>query len=222
MGVVVVVALVVVVVLSLSGGDAGLGGIVGEETPPTPEFAFVSDKPKAVTTAADADLKEAQAAATPAAKAVTRQLDDLYTAAFLDPGNWMEGSYDDVLAFFTDGALEEAETEIDVLTAGPEAGQAFEAIAPMPSELKVHVLLNPEGIPNAVEGSVRFFARGTGSGDPVLLASKGQFILERRDGEWLVVSFSVQRSDEVEAPAPSASATSGATGDAEPSEAEAS
>lgn len=220
MGVLVAAVLVVVVVLSLSGGEAGpLGGIVGDDTPPTPEFAFESGKPKAVTTAAESDHKKAIAAATPAATAVTQRLDDLYTAAFLDPGNWMEGSYDEVLAFFADGAREEAETEIDVLTAGPEAGAAFEAIAPLPSDLKVHVLLDPEGTPNAVEGSVRFFARGTGSGESVKLTSKGQFILEKRDGEWLVVSFSVQRSDEVET---DASATPAASGTAEPSEAEAS
>ena len=40
------------------------------------------------------------------------------------------------------------------------------------------------------------------------------------DGEWLVVSFSVQRGDEEREPKPSASGSPGASGSAEPSEAE--
>jgi hypothetical protein len=216
-GVLVVGVLVVVAVLSLSGGEAGpLGGIVGDDTPPAPAFEFETGKPKPVSTG-EATHAEAMAAAAPAAKAVVRQLDALYTAAYLEPANWMDGDYDDVLSFFAGGAKQEAETEIGVLTAGPEAGQAFEAIAPQPSELKVQVLLDPGGAPYAVEGSVRFFARGTGSDAPVLLASNGQFILEKRDGRWLVVSFSVRRHDEEEAPEPSASATSGTSDSAAPS-----
>ena len=220
MGVIVVAALVVVVLLSLSGGEAGpLGGIVGDDTPPAPAFAFETGKPKAVATAAST---KAEAAAAPAAKAVVQQLDALYTAAFLEPANWMDGDYDDVLSFFAGGARAEAESEIDVLTAGPEAGEAFDTIAPQPSKLKVQVLLDPGGAPHPAEGRGRVFARGTGAGGPVLLASNGQFILEKRDGRWLVVSFSVRRHDETEEPKPNASATSGASGSAESPEADAS
>ena len=54
------------------------------------------------------------------------------------------------------------------------------------------------------------------------MISKGQFVFEKRDGEWLVVSFSVQRTTRSEEPKPSASGSPGASGSAEPSEAEAS
>ena len=113
-------------------------------------------------------------------------------------------------------------TQLDVLTAGTEAGEAFESITPRPSTLKVHVLLDPSRVPHAVEGSARFVARGTGADGQVELVSKGQFVFEKIDGEWLVVSFSVQRSDEEREPKPSASGSPGASGSAEPSEAEAS
>ena len=216
-----VAALVVVAVFSLSGGEAGpLSKLVGDDTPETPEFAFDASKPKSVETAAKPDHKLAVEAAQGPAKAVTKQLDDLYTAAFLDPGNWMDDEYDDVLSFFVGDARDAAEKQLDVLTAGPAAGDAFETIKPMPSTLKLQVLLDPAGAPHAVEGSVRFVARGTGADAQVMLVSKGQFILQKDDGEWLVVSFSVQRTDEkreVETD-PSPSGTSGST---EPSEAEA-
>lgn len=223
MGALVVVALVGVVIVSLSGGDGGpLGVIVGDDVPETPEFAFEVSKPKAVETSTKPDHQQAVAAAQAPAEAVTQRIDDLYTAAFLDPGNWMDGSYDDVLDFFADGASDAAEEQLDVLTAGPDAPDAFDTIKPMPSTLKVHVLLDPEGVPRAVEGSARFVARGTGAAIDVMLVSKGQFVFEKSDGEWVVVSFSVQRNDEESEPKPGSSSSPGASGGADPSEAEAS
>jgi hypothetical protein len=222
-GALVVVALVGVVVFSLSGGDSGpLGGIVGDDTPETPEFAFEIEKPKAVETSTKPDHKQAVATAQGPAEAVAQRIDDLYTAAFLDPGNWMDGDYDDVLDFFAGGAGDAAEEQLDVLTAGPGAADAFDTIRPMPSTLKVHVLLDPEGLPHAVEGSARFVARGTGSAGQVTLVSKGQFVFEKSDGEWMVVSFSVQRNDEEREPKPDASSSPSASGSDEPTEADAS
>ena len=219
MGAIVVVALVGVAIFALAGGDASsLGpGLLGDDTPETPAFDFETSKPKAVETSTDPDHKAAVEAAQAPAEAVTERIDDLYTAAFLDPGNWMEGEYDDVLAFFDGGAADAAERQLDVLTAGPAAGDAFDTIRPLPSTLKVQVLFDPDGTPHAVEGSARFVARGAGEDGQVDLVSKGQFVFERADGEWVVVSFSVRRSDEErESTPPSASAS------AEPSEAEAS
>lgn len=215
MGAIVAIALAAVAVFALSGGDASLG-VIGEDTPETPEFAFETSKPKAVETSTDPDRTAAVAAAQAPAEAVTQRIDDLYTAAFLDPANWMDGEYDDVLGFFGEDAVAAAERQLDVLTAGPGAGDAFDSIRPLPSSLKVHVLLDPEGAPHAVEGSARFVARGSGAAGQVQLVSKGQFVFQKADGEWVVVSFSVQRSDEEEATQPSASAS------VEPSEAEAS
>jgi hypothetical protein len=215
-GAIVAIVLAAVAIFALTDGDAGSLPVIGDDVPETPEFAFETSKPKAVETSTDPNHKEAVAAAQAPAEAVTQRIEDLYTAAFLDPANWMDGEYDDVLAFFGEDATEAAERQLDVLTAGPGAGDAFESIRPLPSTLKVHVLLDPEGAPHAVEGSARFVARGTGDAGQVQLVSKGQFVFQKADGEWVVVSFSVQRSDEEEATSPSASAS------AEPSEAEAS
>jgi hypothetical protein len=216
-GVLVVAAIVAVAVFSLSGGDSGpLADLVGDDTPETPEFAFETSKPKAVETSREPKHADAVEAAQAPAEAVEEQLDELYTAAFLEPENWMDGEYDDVLEFFSDDARDTAERQLDVLTAGPAAGDGLESIRPLPSTLKIHVLLDSARVANAVEGSARFVARGTGADGQVTFVSKGQFVLEKIDGEWLVVSFSVQRSDEEREPKPSTSVGS------EPSEAEAS
>ena len=219
-GALVVATLVAVAVFSLSGGgDGPLGAIVGDDTPKTPAFDFDAAKPKPVETATKPDHQQALTAAQVPAEAVTQRLDDLYTGAFLDPGNWMEGSYDDMLELFADGARDAAETQLDVLTAGPEAAEVFETIRPMPSTLKIQVLFDPAGVPNSVEGSARFVAMGTGTAGQVMFVSKGQFIFERVDGEWLVVSFSVQRNDEERAPKPDASSSPSTDESVAPSEA---
>ena len=219
-GALVVAALVVVAVFSLSGGDDGpLGAIVGDDTPQTPPFDFDAANPKPVETATTPDHQQALTAAQAPSEAVTQRLDNLYTAAFLDPGNWMEGSYDDMLGLFAEGARDAAETQLDVLTAGPEAAEAFETIRPMPSTLKIQVLFDPAGVPSSVEGSARFVAMGSGTAGQVMLVSKGQFIFERTDGEWLVVAFSVQRNDEEREPKPGGSSSPSTDESVGPSEA---
>lgn len=223
MGALVVAALVVGVIVSLSGGGAiELPGLDGDDAPETPEFAFEASDPKTVETAAEPDRDEATAAARAPSKAVMHRLDELYTAAFLDPGNWMEGEYDDVLDFFSEEARDAAEKQLDVLTAGPEAAAAFDTIEPRPSTVKLRVLLDLARVAHAVEGSARFVAIGSGADAQVALVSEGAFVFEKIDGEWLVVSFSVSRSDDERQPKPSPSSSSGASESAGPSEAEAS
>ena len=50
--------------------------------------------------------------------------------AFLDPDNWLEGSYDSVWELFESGARREAQSQVETLTAGAGAGDAFEQILP--------------------------------------------------------------------------------------------
>ena len=63
--------------------------------------------------------------------------------------------------------------------------------------------------------------RNQGESGTVTFVSMGQFIFQKRDGEWRVVSFSVQRNDEGDI-AGSGSASSSPSGTGEPTEAEAS
>jgi hypothetical protein len=219
-GVIAVLALAGVAIFALAGGDAGpLGGLVDDE-PPTPAFEFVAADPKAVETSSKPDREGALTAAEAPAAAVTDRLDELYTAAFLDPGNWLDGDYDEVLDFFSGDAREAAERQIDVLTAGPAAGEAFDTIEPRASRLKLLVLLDPTGVARSVEGSAKFTARGAGPGGLVSLVSRGEFIFAKTDGEWLVVSFSVQRSDEEREPKPGGSSSPGSSPSESPAEAE--
>ena len=81
------------------------------------------------------------------------------------------------------------------MTAGSEAGFNYDTIEPVPSSIRTKVLLDPKGLPASVVGIAKFQANGDGSSGRHVFLSKGQFVMEKIDGEWVVVSFSVQRQD---------------------------
>ncbi len=198
-----------VIVAVLASGGSPVSILIPEE-PTVPEFAFDTKKPAVITTAQiDPEAQEptaaAQAAAKPAALAVRHRLDELYTAAFLDPANWDTATYDSVFEYFDAAAQPEARAKEAVLTAGTGAAGVLESILPRASTLKLKVLLDAEGDPVSVSGSVNFTARGVDAdGARYTFKSKGQYVLAKVDGEWVIVSFSISRHDSDE-PAPSPS-----------------
>jgi hypothetical protein len=213
-GVVALLAVLGVGAVIVAGGSGG-SILPGNDLPPTPEFAFDVAKPAVETTAqvdpeATENEAKARAAAAPAAEQVARQLHDLYVAAFLEPANWTEANYENVGAYFAESAQGAATKQTKVLTAG-EGVTELEAIAPLPSTLKLEVLLDPLGKPATVAGTVNFQAKGTGGDSVYLFRSKGQYVFRKIDGEWKVVSFSVRRAD-TEKAAPSS--TGSPTGEA--------
>ena len=120
--------------------------------------------------------------------------------AFLDPDNWLEGSYDGVWELFESCASTEAQEQVETLTAGVGAGDAFEQILPEHGTLKTKVLFDQKEQAFSVVAITRFEAVGTGKdGDDVRMTSRGQFVFQQVDGEWRVVSFKVLRDNEVEA-----------------------
>ena len=216
----------VALVIALSGGSGGPLGSLGGGTPETPEFEFEASKTIAITTAANPDpeaprpttaqkktaKKKALLAATPAAEAAIETVDTYYTAAFLDPANWQDAAYDEVFATFTDQAGDEAETQLEVMTAGSEASIEYDTITPLPSTIRTKVLLDPKGLPASVIGIAKFQASGTGASGRHVFSSKGQFVLEKIDGKWTVVSFSVSRGDKDKGAAASDGATASDAG----------
>jgi hypothetical protein len=210
----VVVVAAVVLGFVLLGGDAGgiIPGIGGSPKPPTPEFAFEVTKVTPVATRNDVKHAELQADAETAADEVTTQMDALYLGAFLDPDNWLEGSYDSVWELFESGASAEAQSQIETLTAGVGAGDAFEQILPAKGTLKTKVLFDQKEQAFSVVAVTRFEAVGSGKdGSDVRMTSRGQFVFQQVDGEWRVVSFKVLRDNEVEESVSASTSPSGST-----------
>ena len=196
-------AAVVLGILLLGGKDVIPG--FGPSTPPTPDFAFKMAKVVAVPTQAGVKVATLKTTAHSAADEVKKTMDSLYIGAFLDPGNWQAGSYGDVWDLFEAGASAEAQREVDTLTAGSGAGATFDSILPVTGSLKTKVLFDQKGQPFSVVAIVHFKATGSGKdGQGLQMNSEGQFVFQRVDGGWKVVSFRVLRND---IPTTTASAT---------------
>jgi hypothetical protein len=204
---VVVVAAVVLGFVLLGGAD-GIPIIGGSPNPPTPEFAFEMKKVTPVATSAESKHQDLETKAHHAADQVGEQMNALYIGAFLDPDNWLEGSYDDVWDLFDEGASAEAQAQLETITAGTAAGDVFEQILPESGVLKTKVLFDLEDEAFSVVAVTSFEALGSGKdGQDVRMTSRGQFVFQQVDGDWRVVSFKVLRDNEVEAQSVSASAT---------------
>lgn len=199
----------VILVFLLSGGGGNSGPLTHD--PETPPFAFETSKVLSVATSPDADAEALKTDAKAPAAEVTKVMDALYIDAFLDPGNWQDGSYDDVWTFFDTGSGTEAQAQVETVTAGTGAGDAFDTILPTGSStLKAKVLFDPKDEPYSVVAIVKFKATGSSKdGQDLLMLSKGQYVFQKIDGSWKVVSFKIMRNDEQQAaPSPSASGSS--------------
>jgi hypothetical protein len=194
------------------GGDGG--GIIGGgrgDSDVVPEFDFTVGRAKAVATAPEADTEALETEAGDIGQEITPVLDELYTNAFLDPANWREGDYDEVLALFSEGATSTAQQSMEVLTLGATAGDVYERVTPEKGRLLFTVLFDPAGSPNTAVARVRFSALGERSdGTFTLIVSTGELFL-RDAGGWQITAFDITREDrETEpppSPAPSGSAT---------------
>jgi hypothetical protein len=204
----VVVVVAVVLGFVLLGGTDGIPIIGGSPKPPTPEFAFKLTKVTPVPTRSETKHQDLEAKAKDAAGQVGSQMNALYIGSFLDPDNWLDGSYDSVWGLFDGGASTEAQSQIETLTAGTGAGDAFEQILPKTGLLKTRVLFDLQDQAFSVVAVTHFEAVGSGKdGQDVVMTSRGQFVFQRVDGDWRVVSFKVLRDNEVQTPSPSAGAT---------------
>jgi hypothetical protein len=199
----VIVVLGLVAFLVFRGGDGAGGGIFGggpDDTIPTLEFKIA--KAAAVPTTQTA-AKELSGAADQVATEVAQTMTDLYTAAFLDPGNWRENSYDDVWAMFEGGAQPTAEQSVATLTLGSTAGDVYEQMARPKGKVRVKVLTDADDRPTTAVAIVTFTAHATGKdGTLTLIVSKGQYFLQHGSDGWTIYSFSVGRDDEERVPTP--------------------
>lgn len=192
----------------LLGGADGIPLIGGSPKPPTPDFAFEMAKVTPVATRSGTKQGDLASKATLAADQVKEQMNALYIGAFLDPNNWLEGSYDNIWGLFQEGASAEAQAQVDTLTAGTGAGDAFQQILPESGVLKTKVLFDLKDQAYSVVAITGFEAMGSGKdGQDVRMTSRGQFVFQRLGKDWRIVSFKVLRNNEVQAPSPSAGAS---------------
>ena len=201
----VLLAIGVGIFVMLSGGDVPIIGGSAEVTPP---FDFIVAPAKGVATATDADKAALAAGADQVAEEITPTIDDLFTNAYLDPGNWRDGDYEEVFATFAPDAVATAEQSVETLTLGADAGDVFKTVDPGKSKLHYEVLFDPDGKPDVAVVTVIFRATGERKdGTYLAIESAGEFFLRQIDG-WKITAFDVIRDDhETQPPSPSATAS---------------
>jgi len=125
------------------------------------------------------------------AEAVRQTFTDLYATAFVDPARWEGGAFPGLFDHFAPAAREEARRHLDDLTLG-RAAEHLSAVRPEWARLDVRFLLGPARVPVAAQASMRFAATAfAGDGTEVPVRHRGEYVLERLEGRWLVVSYRV-------------------------------
>jgi hypothetical protein len=172
----------------------------------TPAFAFAVTRSGALPTAAIRSRKPVRTdpllrlhgpsrlVSRRAIASITR----LYRDAFLVPAHWQSGTYESLWPYFSRSARAQARRNVRVLSAGPTAGEAYDAIVPRPSTISTTVLLERKGKPVIVLVDARFRALGrriAGSSN-TRFDSAARFFFQRVGGSWKIVSYDVRRSDE--------------------------
>jgi hypothetical protein len=188
------------------GGGAGIFGDHGASDV-TPPLELRLTKAAAIPTT-DTKADQLSASARDVATQVTQTIHDLYTAAFLDPGNWRDGSYDAVWAMFDEGSRASAEQNVETLTAGTAAGDTFDEIARPGGKVSVKVLTDSKDQPATAVAIVTFVAHASGKdGTFTAIVSQGQYFLKQTPDGWVIYSYSVGRKDHAEVPSPGPSGT---------------
>ena len=208
---VVVVVAIAVLILVLSGGNSGgiLGGIGGHDDE-IPAFEFKAKRVGVEATTENADLDAMRVTAGQIQTEIVPELNALFTEAFLDPENWRNGEYDEVLEPFADDALPHVQEGLETLTLGANAGDVYDEVTPTKGSVATKVLFDLDGNPNTVNVTFRFYALGERKdGTYTAIVSHGQLTMQDLDG-WKIIAFDVSRADhetEPPAPAPSGSAS---------------
>lgn len=211
------VAAGVVLILVVSGGGDGGGVVDNNDDEAAPPFDFRVGRVRVERVVADADTDALRTEAeTLTTEEITPVIDELWTDGFLDPANWREGDYEEFFALFADDAAAAAQSNVDVLTLGANAGDEYERVTPDRGGIEYTVLFDRDNNPDTVTARVRFYATAElNDGTSVAIVSAGQLFLQNRDG-WKVVAFDVRRNDHEATPTATPSGASpsatGATG----------
>jgi hypothetical protein len=197
----------------LTGNDGGGGGSAASSSPEVPAFSFKVSKTILVATNATPD-KKLKNAGQQATTQVSDAMAQLYTAAFLDPSNWHDASYDSVWSWFEGPTAAAAKSDAKVLTVSPTLAASLESIEPGRSKnqkLRVKVLFDDQNHPAAAAATVKFEAIGEGSQGAASLVSSGTYMLKRVGDSWRVDAYKVQRDDKAQSAAtPTTSAAASA------------
>jgi LCP family protein required for cell wall assembly len=126
-----------------------------------------------------------------AARAVERTMTDLYSAGFVDPTAWHDGTFPGIYRLFAGSARAEAHTDLRGLTLGHVA-VALDAVQPREARLNVRFLTDAADRPSTAFADMRFEGTALSGTTETRVRQQGDFTLRRVDGVWRIVSYDVR------------------------------
>jgi hypothetical protein len=175
-----------------SSGEPAAGPSVGPSSSPSPvppaySVEVTLRRVKAIPVRGSVKARKLRAPA----EEVRQTFTDLYAAAFVDPARWEGGAFPGIFDHFAPTARGEARQHLDDLTLG-RAAEHVSAVRPEWARLDVRFLLGPARVPVAAQASMRFAATAFNEdGVEVPIRHRGDYMLERLEGRWLVTSYRV-------------------------------
>jgi hypothetical protein len=204
---VIAIAAIAFIVFSGGGPNEAADGDDDAPSPETPHFTFKVDGRSAVSTI-EVETKKLKGPTKEASQQTADLLQSVYTAGYLDPANWQDGSYDTVLQAFDEPARAAAQGDIESLTVGADAGQRFERIEPARSKLSVTVLFDDENEAATIEADATFSVTATSpDGSRTKILSLGRYLLQPAGSDWKITAFEVDRREKAATAADGSSAT---------------
>lgn len=193
-------AAVIVVVLLLTRG----GGLGGSNEPPIPTLKFVA-KTKIVSQA------KAPAASANQAEvdAITELFNSFYQEAFVDPGKWGDGTYEDLADVFADDAKASFRRDLASLTIGP-ARTELKRVDLGPNFFGVTVYYDSKQKPTFAVTTVQFNGTGTlkEAGPKVTIKQAATYYLQKVGSDWKITAYDTNETQTTPTPSPTASASS--------------
>ena len=191
--------LVVIVVLLLTRG----GGLGGSKEPPIPTLKFVA-KTKVV-----AQAKPPAAGAHQAeVDEITEMFNDYYQEAFVDPGKWGDGTFEDLADLFADDVKASFKRDLPSMTIG-EARTELKRVDLGNNFFGVTVYYDSKQKPTYAVTTVQFNATGTlkKAGPKVTIKQTATYWLQKAGSGWKITAYDTNETQTTPTPSPTASAT---------------
>lgn len=193
-------ALVVVVVL-LTRGDGLLGG---PKEPPIPTLEFAA-KVKHVFQGKAAGPSAQQGEV----DSLTEMFSEYYQQAFVDPGAWGDGTFEDLAGMFADDAKASFQRDLPALTIG-EARTELTRVDLGSNYFGVSIYWDSKQKPTFAVASVRFEGRGTlkRSGPALTISQAATWYLQKQGSSWKITAYDTTETQTTPTPSPTASPSS--------------
>jgi len=209
-GIGILVVLGVALFLFLGGKDSpiSIGGVLGNDDPPVPTFAFTHVTSGYTATVASADKNAQTKTAEEVAGQVAEPVTALFQSGYVDPSSWGDaGAIEDL---FTDEAQKQLEANIGVLTLGADASATYTSVTPSPSSLRVVTLTDGKGDALRAMAEPAFTAIAAHTdGTYSKITVTGTLFFVRDGNDWKIEAFSLNRDEKpAEAPASATPSTS--------------